>query len=154
MIVLFVIILMIFLGILGSKDDNDQNNTDESAAATFKSNKQDDIKFDDKKINVYVFWGNGCPHCEDLYTFFNNLDAKYKAYFNIYSFEVWDNTENNKFMKEMASKLNEEVSGVPYTIIGNKSYSGYNESLGKTIKKAILEEYKNKGKNDIYKNWK
>ena len=57
-------------------------------------------------------------------------------------------------MKEMASKLNEEVSGVPYTIIGNKSYSGYNESLGKTIKKAILEEYKNKGKNDIYKNWK
>lgn len=154
MIVLFVIILMIFLGILGSKDDDNQNNTDENTAATFKSNKQDDIKFDDKKINVYVFWGNGCPHCEDLYTFLNSLDARYKAYFNIYSFEVWDNTENNKFMKEMANKLNEEVSGVPYTIIGNKSYSGYNESLGKTIKKAILEEYKNKGKNDIYKNWK
>ena len=29
----------------------------------------EDIKFDNNKINVYIFWGSTCAHCEELYAF-------------------------------------------------------------------------------------
>ena len=24
-----------------------------------------DVTFDENKKNIYIFWGNGCAHCED-----------------------------------------------------------------------------------------
>ena len=56
---------------------------------------------------------------------------------------------------EILSKyLNKEVSGVPFLIIGNKTFEGYNESMNIKIKKAIKTEYKLNGKNDYYKEYK
>ncbi len=143
-----VLIIIILIGIVCFFASNKKTTN-----TTFKSQKESDIKFDNKKINIYVFWGDGCPHCEELNLFFNNLDNKYKSYFNIYSFEVWNDDENNDLMNKMASKLNEEASGVPYIIIGKKTFTGYLSSMDKKIKKAILDEYNNKGVNDVYKNW-
>lgn len=143
-----VLIIIILIGIVCFFASNKKETN-----TTFKSQKESDIKFDEKKINIYVFWGDGCPHCEELNSFFNNLDDKYKSYFNIYSFEVWNDDENNELMNKMASKLNEEAAGVPYIIIGKKTFTGYLSSMDKKIKKAILDEYNNKGANDVYKNW-
>ena len=25
--------------------------------------KLEDIVYDENKVNIYFFWGNGCPHC-------------------------------------------------------------------------------------------
>ena len=30
----------------------------------------ENVKYDENKINIYFFWGNGCPHCEDAFRFF------------------------------------------------------------------------------------
>lgn len=149
-----VLIIIILIGIICFFNSNKKTNSNETIInKTFNSQKESDIKFDSKKINIYVFWGDGCPHCEELYTFLNNLDKKYKSYFNIYSFEVWNDEENNEFMNKIANKLNEETSGVPYMVIGKQTFSGYSSSMDKKIKKAILDEYNNNGKNDVYKNW-
>lgn len=82
------------------------------------------------------------------------MDNKEKSYFNIYTFEVWNNSTNQQFMKDSAKYLNKEVSGVPFLIIGNKTFEGYNESMNIKIKKAIKTEYKLNGKNDYYKEYK
>ena len=54
-------------------------------------------------------------------------------------------------MSQFASTKNEEVSGVPYLVIGNKTFIGYSEKQNKKIEAAIKKEIKNKNHTDIYK---
>ena len=32
-----------------------------------------DIDFNSDKVNIYVFWGKGCEHCEDLYQYLSEI---------------------------------------------------------------------------------
>lgn len=34
----------------------------------------EDITFNQNKINIYLFWGDGCPHCEELKEYFKSLE--------------------------------------------------------------------------------
>ena len=40
--------------------------TSNRVTRTLKEQTEANIKFDNKKINVYLFYGDGCPHCEQL----------------------------------------------------------------------------------------
>lgn len=51
---------------------------------------------EDNKVNIYFFWGKGCPHCEQEHEFFENIKEKYGDYYNLYTFETWYNEENAK----------------------------------------------------------
>ena len=75
------------------------------------------------KITVYVFRGEGCPHCEEALEFFDELsqDEEYKDIFKLVTYEVWYDEENQTLMKSVADALGEDVSGVPYIIIGTKT---------------------------------
>ena len=57
-----------------------------------------DIQFDDDKINFYVFWGDGCIHCEHLFAYLDEIWSDYSQYFNLYAFEIWSNEDNDKVM--------------------------------------------------------
>ena len=110
------------------------------------------IKFDDKKINIYFFWGDGCPHCEEEYEFWYSIIDEYKNKINkIYGLEVWNNKKNARNMKKFAKFKGEDIKGVPYTIIGEYTFVGFDKSKKKVIKKAIDETYKNSNSYDIYK---
>ena len=112
------------------------------------------IKFKEKKINVYFFWGDGCPHCEEEYEFWDSIIDDYKDKINhIYGLEVWNNKKNANNMKEFAKYKGDEIKGVPYTIIGEKSFIGFDKSKKKIIKKAIDEAYNNNSY-DVYKEMK
>lgn len=147
-IVLITVILSISIVVLIS------NNMKDNDEIKLTDMTEENISYSKEKINIYLFYGEGCPHCEELKNYLNSLDNKEKSYFNIYTFEVWNNSTNQQFMKESAKSLNKEVSGVPFLIIGNKTFEGYSESMNIKIKKAIKTEYKLNGKNDYYKEYK
>lgn len=147
-VVLITVILSISIVVLIS------NNMKDNKEIKLTDMTENNISYSKEKINIYLFYGEGCPHCEELKNYLNSLDNKEKSYFNIYTFEVWNNSTNQQFMKESAKYLNKEVSGVPLLIIGNKTFEGYNESMNIKIKKAIKTEYKLNGKNDYYKEYK
>jgi glutaredoxin len=90
-----------------------------------------------KDINVYLFYGDGCPHCKAEEEFLesylkDNNDVK------LYTYEVWYSTENQTKFKDVQKILNYNASGVPYTIIGDKVVSGYAEgSTDESIKNII-----------------
>ena len=147
-IVLITVILSISIVVLIS--NNMKDNKEIKLTDMTENNKS----YSKEKINIYLFYGEGCPHCEELKNYLNSLDNKEKSYFDIYTFEVWNNSTNQQFMKESAKSLNKEVSGVPFLIIGNKTFEGFNESMNIKIKKAIKTEYKLNGKNDYYKEYK
>lgn len=87
-------------------------------------------------VNLYLFWGNGCPHCahakEVLEPFIK--DNKYVTY-NTY--EVYYSTENQKKMQDIGEKLNIDASGVPLIIVGDKPYVGFSDTTGTEIKKRL-----------------
>lgn len=105
--------------------------------------KLENVTYDEEKINIYFFWGNGCPHCEEEFKFFESIETEYGNYFKLNTFEVWYSEENREVLEQFATAMGDEVSGVPYTIIGNKTFAGFNEKIGEQFLRAIKEQYKN-----------
>lgn len=128
-----------------------QNNSELEEEKESNDNNTSSIKLDhvireDNKVNIYFFWGQGCPHCEEEHKYFKEIEETYGDKYNIYPFEVWYNEENQKILEVFAENMGETVTGVPYTIIGEKSFSGFSEK----IKILMEEEIKKNHHDDIY----
>lgn len=126
------------------------NNTDTSGDSETETNTYtkidtllENIVYDENKVNIYFFWGDGCPHCKEEFKFFESIKTEYGDYFTLNSFEVWHNDKNQDLLKQFAGSMGDEVSGIPYTIIGNKTFTGFGENHEKEILDAIKEQYKN-----------
>lgn len=116
--------------------------------------KAEEVNADkDNKVNVYLFRGEGCPHCKEAESFFSSLDKdeEYSKYYKLVKYEVWYNEDNAKLMNDVAKKLNTEASGVPFIVIGNKYYSGYASSMDSELKEAIKSAYENDSYKDVVK---
>lgn len=94
-----------------------------------------------KKVNVYFFYGNGCPHCEEAEKFFESIQKEYGEYFTIVDYETWYDTDNADLMQKVAEARQETSDGVPYIIIGDQSWSGYDTTYDDEIKNKIKEVY-------------
>ena len=83
------------------------------------------------KVKIYIFRGLGCGYCRNLLTYLNSIINDYKDIVDINTYEVWYDTDNSALMQSVAKAMGDEVGGVPYMIIGDKSFKGY--SWFKTI---------------------
>ncbi|NMB91225.1 thioredoxin family protein [candidate division WWE3 bacterium] len=103
-----------------------------------------------EKVNLYFFWGQGCPHCAKEKVFLQNLVQKDSSLV-LHDFEVYNNTENRDKLIEAAQKLNTEVNGVPFLVIGDKYLVGYlsDQTTGVEIQK-LIEDNKTNGCFDIF----
>ncbi len=117
--------------------------------SVFAEETETTSKEDTNKVNVYFFRGDGCSHCAEAEEFFDSIQEEYGKYFNLVDYETWYNEENSKLMEKVAGELGDEVSGVPYIIIGEKTWNGYTSEYGDEIKETIKKEYK-KAKSDRY----
>lgn len=71
-----------------------------------------------KKIQLYLFWGYGCPHCEKEKAFLEKLRQEYPQ-LTVNSYEVWQNRNNALFFSRMADAFGAKATAVPMTFIGN-----------------------------------
>ena len=147
-----ITILLILIITAISFFTDDTNSMKSNSKLINKKATVESIKFKEKKVNIYFFWGDGCPHCEEEYEFWYSIIDEYKNKINkIYGLEVWNNKKNARNMKKFAKFKGEDIKGVPYTIIGEYTFVGFDKSKKKVIKKAIDETYKNSNSYDIYK---
>lgn len=145
-LITFIFILFIVLINISNK----MNEKKIKSTITMNS-KLTDVVYDENKLNIYLFWGKGCPHCEEEWKFLNRIAPKYYDKIHVYGFEVWNSEENQKIMNEFKDKLNiSKDSGIPLTIIEDKYYIGYDESYNDEILKLIKNNHKNS--KDIYLN--
>lgn len=99
------------------------------------------------KINIYLFYGEGCPHCAKEKEFFKEeLEKEYKN-IEIYYFEVWNDDDNSNLLKEVKQKFRVTSNNVPFTVIGEKYLTGYSDSTKDKII-DIINEYSGKDVND------
>ena len=94
-------------------------------------------KTDHEKVTIYIFRGHGCSHCYDALEYFYNNHEKYDDYFNVVTYEVWNNKNNSELMQAVSDSFNDDASGVPYIVIGS-NYSN-TQGFGETIVDGILE---------------
>ena len=90
----------------------------------------------ENKITLYLFHGDGCPHCAAEMEFLNGIESKYKN-LKIVKYEVWYNEENSAFLKEVKSSFGIDNSYVPTTVIGDTLFTGYSDTSGSKIERAI-----------------
>ena len=108
-----------------------------------------DKKVDDGKVNLYLFRGEGCPHCADEEEWLNSIKEDYKGKLNIYEYEVWYDKSNAKLMEEVAKRFDTEAKGVPFTIIGNKYYSGFSEAIESDMENTICDYLEIKNSSEV-----
>ena len=104
---------------------------------------------DHEKINIYVFRGSGCSHCHEALTFLYGLDGEYDDYINVVSYEVWYSKENSVLAQAVAKRLNDKFEGVPYIVIGEKSFAGFGSDTGTAMINTALEYYQDSKYKDV-----
>lgn len=102
------------------------------------------VNAEEKEINLYLFWGDGCPHCAAEEKWFDSF-LKDKEYIKLHKYEVWYNTKNQKLLQEVQKKLDNNESGVPLLVIGDKVIIGFSEGtteerIERYIKKSLENE--------------
>lgn len=114
--------------------------------------KTDICKPHNAMVNVYLFWGKECRYCEDLIKTLNTMAKRHPGVFRVYGLETWHNKDNEKLFKSCSKNLNIHDDKVPLLIIGNKVFQGYDftKNLDSQIEKAIMDEYGNFIRNDIF----
>ncbi len=91
-------------------------------------------------INLYFFYGDGCPHCaQERQYIYESLNKKYPN-LNIYEYEIYYNYNNLSLLKEVASTLNIDISGVPFLVIGDSAFVGYAGGITSLEIEEKLEE--------------
>ena len=80
-----------------------------------------------KEVNVYMFYGKTCPHCEEALKYLESIKDKYDL--NIIKYEVWEDKDNRKIMEEVADVIDINVSGVPFCVIDNTGIIGYSNGV-------------------------
>lgn len=106
-------------------------------------------KVEAQEGTVNVFYGDGCPHCAKEDKYLNVLKKELGDNIEIEKYEVWNNKENNNLLKEVRTTLNDDNEGVPFVVIGNKYFNGYNDDIAKDIKKTIFDNIKQNSLNVV-----
>ena len=101
------------------------------------------------KVNVYLFRGEGCPHCEEMLEFFDSIEEEFGQYYTMNTYEVWYNQDNADLMEEVADTLGVKVTGVPFLVIGDQTWNGYASSYDAEIEAKILSEYNSDSRYDV-----
>lgn len=96
----------------------------------------------EKDLNIYLFYGDGCPHCKAEEEWFESY-LKKNDFIKIHKYEIWYNKENQEKYSKVHDILNDTSSGIPYLIIGETVISGFDEEITPERIKNAVEYYKN-----------
>lgn len=96
----------------------------------------------EKDLNIYLFYGDGCPHCAEEEEWFKTYLDKNKN-IKVHRYEVWYNKDNQEKYSKVHEILNDKSSGIPYLIIGETVISGFDKELTPERIKNAVEYYSN-----------
>lgn len=122
---------------------SDSTNSTGTSDSIPHNSQLSDIRFDTDKINFYLFWGNGCIHCEHLFDYLAEIWPEYSQYINFYAFEIWDNQDNGQIEDYFLSQLGEPAGdrSTPTFIIGDQIFHGFSDSTKAEITNTITDKY-------------
>lgn len=91
---------------------------------------------EDTDVNIYIFWGEGCPHCAEAKPVLEEI-ATEDDRIGFFEFEVYENQENLDLFIEMSDAYGVSPQGVPTIFIGEQCWIGYSENVKTEIANYI-----------------
>lgn len=89
-------------------------------------------------VYIYLFWGDGCPHCAKAKPYFENLAAVHPEVV-LKTYEIYYDQGNQKLFTQMAEKFGVEQLAVPTIFIGPYFLQGYSEELDSNIESVVVQ---------------
>lgn len=102
----------------------------------------------EKEINLHLFYGKECPHCEKEIEYLNKY-VEENPNINVYLYEVWHNKGNQARFTEVKDLLEDKSSGVPFLAIGNQVVIGFGEGFTEDKIETIINYYLENDYRDI-----
>ena len=100
------------------------------------------------EVNLYLFYSADCTHCKAEREWLESIKDDY-SYLNINLYEITRNTTNSNLLSDVKEKLSSTSKYVPYTVIGEKHWIGWNEDNKNKIIHAI-ENYDYSKRDIVY----
>lgn len=97
-------------------------------------------------VNIHIFYSNTCPHCTKERKLLGDLKKEYKN-LRVYEYETSLN-DNNKLYRSVANMFKLNITTVPFTIIGDAYFTGYNEPQSERKIRSVIEYYSENGYQD------
>ena len=91
-------------------------------------------------VDVYYFWGDGCPVCATQSVYLDQLVQRYPEV-TVHRFEVWNDRDNLALLQAFSAAFGRAVTGVPVTFIGEDAWIGFNDVAGRQMT-ASVEAYR------------
>ena len=89
-------------------------------------------------VIIYLFWGDGCPHCEAARPALRALADRYENV-ELREYEVWFDAKNQELFFNMAASLGFEPRAVPTIIVGEYHWEGYGASTDADIDAVLVD---------------
>lgn len=97
---------------------------------------------DKEPVHIYLFHGSTCPHCQELLEWFDTQEEEYGDMYDLYKYEVWEDEKNAELLELTGNYLGSEITGVPFMMIGEETFSGFSPELDSDrIIETIKTEY-------------
>ncbi|MBU4493622.1 MAG: cytochrome c biogenesis protein [Nanoarchaeota archaeon] len=90
----------------------------------------------DNEVVLFMFYGQGCPHCGKMELFLNRLEEKYPT-LKVERYEVYGNQDNRDLFENISNAYDTKVVGVPAVFIDNKVVFGFSNSIGDSIENEV-----------------
>ncbi len=130
-------------------ETNSENNNSSIIYQSSTENNNENVNSMNNKVTVYIFRGEGCPHCTAAEAYFKSIIDNYD-YLDVKMYETWKNTNNEKLKEEVCQNLNNiSCRGVPLIIIGNYHLNGFNERFTEELQTQIKNAHESTNYTDI-----
>lgn len=117
------------------------------------------VKAENNKVEIKLFYDEGCPHCALEKDFLKEIKLKYQEKILIEEYEIYYNQKNANIFSELISNLKIETAGVPLLLINEEYVLGYggDDTTGVIIENKIkkilgTEEIEENKPNPVYLN--
>ncbi len=84
------------------------------------------------QVDIYMFWGDGCPHCAAAKPYFEEL-ARNNPQIVLHFYEVWNDQPNRDYFIAFSQAHGFEPTGVPTIFIGDQYWVGFNDQIQSEI---------------------
>ncbi|MBN1440270.1 MAG: thioredoxin family protein [Anaerolineales bacterium] len=87
-------------------------------------------------VYIYLFWGEGCPHCAQAKPFLESL-AQRDSRIVLRSYEVYYNPANHEIFAAVCRNGGIEARYVPTILVGIRYWEGFSEQIAYEIQNAV-----------------
>ncbi len=94
------------------------------------------LQSEQTSLDIFMFWGDGCPHCAAAKPYFEEL-AKKNPQIVLHFYEVWNDQSNRDYFIAFSQAHGFEPTGVPTIFIGDRYWVGFNDQIQLEIDAAV-----------------